>query len=80
MNKLFKSIADKWNKLFRGYYVVGEPKSLGSATWTRHHIYRKRFGKKPKYLGYRLSLDNAIRIAYQDANGNCHIKILGSKQ
>lgn len=76
MNKLFKSAVSKWNNLFQSVTITPERRALGSTSWTRYHIHIVRFGRKPKYLGYRLHLGAAMAVAANATGGNGTVKIM----
>lgn len=75
MNKLFSVVAKWWNKLFLSFTITPERRTFGSTSWTRYHIHRKRLGRKPQYLGYRLHLAAAIQAAANASGGNGKINI-----
>lgn len=80
MNKLFETIRKKWNKLFKRYDIVKERKRQGSLSWTRFHIYQCGLFGRNAYLGYRLSVVDAISVVDKKSGGNCHVNIVESKK
>ena len=80
MNKLFKAVRSKWNKLFNSYDIVAEQKRLGGNKWTRHHIYKRDLTGRSAYLGYRLNVVDAIQVIAEHSGGDCHVNIVKVKK